>query len=185
MRILLAACTVTTAGLIAASTLGVASAETTPTTPTTTTPAIAVPRTVSVEGVANEAIEQSASPATATAVYRQGMADAIADGLAKAQFLAGKTGATVGAVQSVAEGSGEIDCAGEEEYLGAQPDFGSGSSGTVVPLNRVAAGTARPPKVSKPKAKHPKKHRNHVTAKKAAAANCTLSTQVSLSYLLN
>jgi hypothetical protein len=185
MRILFTACTAAAIGLIAAGTVGLAGAETTPTTPTPSPPTVAIPSTVTVEGIANESIEQTASPATATAVYRQGMADAIADGLAKAQFLASKTGATVGAVQSIAEGGGDIGCAGEEEYLGAQPDFGSsGISEPVAPLNRVA-GAARPGKVSKPKAKHTKKHRKPATAKKAAAASCTLSTQVNLSYLLS
>ena len=87
MRIVVPAAATTTVALIAAGVLGVATAE---------TPTITPPRTVSVQGVATEAIDQSANAATATAVYRQGMADAISDGQAKAQFLASKTGATLG-----------------------------------------------------------------------------------------
>ena len=70
--------------LIAAGMLGVASAE----APTTASP----PPTVSVQGVAIEPIEQSASSATATTVYRQGMAAAVTDGQTKAQFLASQPG---------------------------------------------------------------------------------------------
>jgi len=95
MRIAIAASAAATAGLIAAGMLGVATAEAPTSTP---------PRTVSVEGVATEAIDQSATATAATAVYRQGMTDAVSDGLAKAQFLAGKVGATLGAAQSVVEG---------------------------------------------------------------------------------
>ena len=65
--------------LIAAGVLGVASAE----GPTTASP----PPTVSVQGVAIEPIEQSASSATATTVYRQGMAAAVTDGQAKAHNM--------------------------------------------------------------------------------------------------
>ena len=98
--------------------LGVASAE----APTTASP----PPTVSVQGVAIEPIEQSASSATATTVYRQGMAAAITDGQAKAQFLASSAGVTLGAVQGIVENGGYIGCTGNEvEYLGEQPDFGS------------------------------------------------------------
>src|SRR5271165_1631531 len=73
--------------------LGVAAAE----APTTTSL-----RTVSVEGVASEPLAQGANAASATAVYRQAMAAAVADGQAKAEFLAQKVGATVGVAQSVA-----------------------------------------------------------------------------------
>ena len=80
IKVLIPAAAVTVIALIAAGMLGVASAE----APTTTSP----PPTVSVQGVAIEPIEQSASSATATTVYRQGMAAAVTDGQSKAQFLA-------------------------------------------------------------------------------------------------
>lgn len=180
MRIFLKACGTATVGLIAALPLGVAGAAETPATPA---PTISIPRTVSVEGVAKEPIEQTASASTATTVYRQGMADAIADGLAKAQFLAGKAGAAVGAVQSMAEGGGYIGCTGEGEYLGAQPDFGSaGRFSSAPPI--AASGVARPGKAPKPAAKHHKKKPKHVKAKKAITATCTLSTEVALTYQL-
>ena len=54
--------------------------------PTATTGSVT---TVSVEGVANVPIAQDANLATATAVYRQGMAEAMTDGQGKAEFLAG------------------------------------------------------------------------------------------------
>ena len=72
---------------------------------------------------------QSANTSTAQAVYRQGMGDAVADGLAKAQFLAGKLATPLGAVQSVVEEGGYISCPGEAEYLGSQPDFGTAMEG--------------------------------------------------------
>jgi hypothetical protein len=173
-RLVIPAATVTTVSLIAAGLLGVASAE----APTTATP----PPTVSVQGVATEPIEQSASSATATAVYRQGMSDAITDGQAKAQFLASKAGVAVGAVQSIVEGGGYISCTSSEEssndeYQGAQPDFGSPGVTTSTPvLNTPRAAT----KVTKKKPKKPKKP----SAKLASATTCTLSAQVSLVYAL-
>ena len=108
------------AGLFAANMLGVAVAEAPTGTPL---------RTVSVQGTATVPIGQSASAAAATAVYREGMAGAVADGQSKAAFLAGKLSATLGAVQSVAEAGGYINCTGGPEggyaeYEGEQPDFG-------------------------------------------------------------
>ena len=85
---------------------------------------------MSVEGVANVPIAQDANLATATAVYRQGMAAAMTDGQGKAEFLASKAGVTLGGVQSIVEGGGYIGCTSSEEtsyteYEGEQPDFGS------------------------------------------------------------
>ncbi len=153
------------AGLVAANMLGVAAAE---------APTAAPVRTVSVEGVATVPIAQGANLATATAVYRQGMAAAVADGQSKAEFLVGKLGGTLGSVQSIAEGGGSIGCTdGEEsgyvEYQGEQPDFGSPTS-SVTPL-RAAVG--------KPTVK-----KKHHAAKKASATTCTLSTQVSLVFAI-
>ncbi len=177
MRIVIVASVVATAGMIATGVLGVATAE---------TPTVPPPRTVSVQGVATEPIEQSASAASATVVYRQGMADAVSDGQTKAQFLAGKVGATLGPAQSVIEGGGYIECAGEEEYLGEQPDFGSPE--VSIATNGVSTRTATPgfaPTAGKPTTKHKKKHGKSPAAKKASTAGCTLSTQVSLLYTLS
>lgn len=187
MRLVIPAATVTTVSLIAAGLLGVASAE----APTTTAP----PPAVSVQGVATEPIEQSASSATANAVYRQGMADAIADGQAKAQFLASKAGVTVGSVQSIVEDGGYIGCtssdeSGNDEYLGAQPDFGSpGSAASGPVLNAPRALGKATPGVRKPAARHGKKKHKKPSAKQASATTasattCTLATQVSLVYTL-
>jgi len=197
MRLLVPATAVTVASLIVAGLLGVASAE----APTTTTP----PPTVSVQGVATEPIEQSASSATADAVYRQGMADAISDGQAKAQFLASKAGVTVGSVQSIVEGGGYIGCTSSEEssndeYQGAQPDFGSPGATTSTPVfNTPRATTNATPGVRKPATRHGKKKPKKPSAKQASATatsvttasatianatTCKLSTQVSLVYTL-
>jgi hypothetical protein len=192
MKLIITATTVTVVSLIVAGLLGVASAE----APTTTTP----PPTVTVQGVAIEPIEQSASSATATAVYRQGMADSITDGQAKAQFLASKAGVTLGSVQSILEGGGYIGCTSSEEssndeYQGAQPDFGSPGTGTSTPVfNTPRATNKATPGVRKPAAKHSKKKKSKKTSAKqagattnattASATTCTLSTQVSLTYTL-
>jgi hypothetical protein len=179
MRVAIAATVAAVAGLIAAGMLGVATAEAPTSTP---------PRTASVEGVATEAINQSASAAAATAVYRQGMTDAVSDGLAKAQFLASKVGATLGAVQSVVEGGGYITCASGVEYLGEQPDFGSpGLSISAAGVSAPAARHGVAPVTAKPLAKHRKrrKGRKGPAAKKANVSTCSLSTQVSLSYVLS
>jgi hypothetical protein len=179
MRILLIAAAVAAGALTAVGVLGVAGAETT--TTATTAPASAPLRTVSVQGVASAPIAPEASAATATAVYRQAMASAVTDGQSKAQYLAEKAGATLGAVQSIAEGGGDIECPGEEEYVGEQPDFGYANGGEIVAGSSApAVERVRTPSAHKPTVKpHKKKKRS---AKAAAGAPCTLSTQVALSY---
>jgi hypothetical protein len=176
MRNAIAATLVVTAGLVAANMLGVAAAE----APTGTTPV----RTVSVQGVATVPIAQDADLEAATAAYRQGMADAVTDGQSKAEFLAGKVATTVGPVQSVAEDGGSISCLGVEiegsryvEYEGEQPDFGSGRSVSVEPVE-AAAPQARVPAGRKTAKKH-------ATAKKSSAVTCKLEAQVSLIYALD
>ncbi len=174
MKSVIAATLVVAAGLVVVNMLGVAAAEAPTTTPI---------RTVSVEGVATVPIGQYAKLAEATAVYRQGMADAIADGQNKAEFLATKVGATLGSVQSIAEGGGSIGCTGGEEssyveYQGEQPDFGSPTE-SVSPLRAEETPSV---KAGKPAVKHRKKH---PTAKKASATACTLSTQVSLVFVID
>ncbi len=178
MRNVVAATMTVVAGLVVANMLGVAAAEAPTATPT---------RTVSVEGVATVPIAQGASLATATAIYRDGMAAAVTDGQGKAEFLASKAGATLGAVQSIAEGGGSIECTGGEEsgyvaYQGEQPDFGSAQS--VSPLRAAAAPAT--PALHKPTAKKRRKKKNVTspTAKKAAATACNLTTQVSLLYAI-
>jgi hypothetical protein len=172
MRVGITATLAAAGGLIATGMLGVATAE----APTSST----APRTVSVQGVASEAIDQSANTSTAQAVYRQGMGDAVADGLAKAQFLAGKLATPLGAVQSVVEEGGYISCPGEAEYLGSQPDFGT-ATGPVTAGAPVHA-VARPQAPSRRRAKRRKHHATPVA--KAGGVTCTLYTQVSLAYLL-
>ncbi len=161
------------AGLLVANMLGVAAAEAPTATPV---------RTVSVQGVANVPIAQGASLAVATSAYRQGMANAVADGLSKAEFLAGKAGATLGSVQNIAEGGGYIYCTGGDEssyveYEGERPDFGSSNVGVAV-APQAAAAT---PEVRKPL----KRRSKRVSAKAASAVSCTLSTQVSLVYAID
>ncbi|HEY4997136.1 MAG TPA: SIMPL domain-containing protein [Solirubrobacteraceae bacterium] len=173
MKSVIAGTMVVTVGLLAANMLGVAIAETTP------TPAL---RTVSVQGIGTAPVGQHDSAEAATAVYRQAMTNAVTDGQSKASFLASKTGATLGAVQSIAEGGGYINCSGGEaeyaEYEGGQPDFGSGPQPVGITAPTAAAPSVRRVKVRRPKSKH-------TVAKKATAASCTLSAQVSLLYTLN
>jgi hypothetical protein len=177
MRIVIAASLASAAGLAAAGLLGVASAEG-PTT--TTTPQ----RTVSVQGVATEPIDQHASAAAAVGAYHQGLIDAVGDGLSKAQLLAGKVGASLGPAQTVVEDGGYISCAGEfgnAEYEGAQPDFGSPG----VSISATHVGAARPlGSARKPSARR-RKLRRAPAAKTATTATCALSTQVSLVYPLS
>lgn len=165
-------------GLLAGGVLVLAAeAETT----SSSTPQTSAPlRTVGVEGVAKVPIATTASSEAAIAAYRQAMAAAITDGQAKAQFLAEKAGATLGQVQSIAEGNGYVQCPGEVEYEGAQPDFGSGSV-----LERAVSAPAAAPALEKAhKAKPPAKHHKRRTAKKSAVESCTVSTQVALVYQL-
>lgn len=184
MRSAIAATMAVAAGLVLANMLGVAAAE----APTTTT---ATPvRTVSVDGVASVPVAQGANRTAATAVYREAMAGAVADGQSKAEFLASKTAATLGNVQSVIEGNGSIECMdGEEEssyvgYQGEQPDFGSQESRVIAP--ELSRSNRAPVAVTRPQVKHPKKkHKRKPSAKAATAVTCTLSTDVTLVYAIS
>ena len=166
------------AATVASGTLGAVAAE---------APTISPTRSVSVGGVGIVAIAQHADGAAADAAYRQAMAAAVADGQSKAQFLAEKTGATLGAVQSVAEGGGSIACTGGSEgdyaeYEGEQPDFSNGPAATPVRVFGAPAAGAAP---ALPKAKK-KKRRRRVTshARAAGAVSCKLSAEVSLVYAI-
>jgi hypothetical protein len=173
---------VTAAVLFAASMLGVAVAEAPTSTPL---------RTVSVEGIANVPIAQTANAAAATAVYREGMASAVVDGQSKAAFLAEKTASTLGPVQSVTESGGYIWCRGGTEdegveYEGEQPDFGSGQERgfTAAPEAAASAPSSSVPRQKAPVVKKRKKAKRPV-AKKATAGSCVLTAQVSLVYTIN
>jgi hypothetical protein len=166
------------AALFAANMLAVAVAE---------APTVTPLRTISVQGVARVSIGQFDNAAAATATYREGMADAVTDAQSKADFLAGKISATVGPVQSVAEGGGYITCIGGgesnyAEYEGEEPDFGSAPASFSAPAAAVApsktTGVARRAKPRRVRHRRP-------TAKKATAVTCTLTAQVSLVYAMN
>jgi hypothetical protein len=181
MRSAIAAILAVAAGLALANMIGVASAE----APTTTAPV----RTVSVDGVANVPIAQDANMAVARSVYREGMAAAVADGQNKAEFLASKTAATLGNVQSATEGSGSIQCTGGEEsgyveYDGEQPDFSSSESVSRVIAPEVARSSA-PAVLHKPKRPKKKHKKRKPSAKAATATTCTLSTDVTLVYAIS
>jgi hypothetical protein len=183
MRSVIATTMAVAAGLVLANMLGVAAAE----APTTATQM----RTVSVDGVASVPVAQGANRAVATSAYREGMAAAIADGQSKAEFLASKTAATLGSVQSVVEGGGSIECTGGEEsgyieYQGERPDFGSPSVSVEPAVAPRVSGSASAPSLHKPTVKHPKKKRKKKpSAKAATATTCMLSTDVTLVYALN
>lgn len=166
------------AALFAMSALGVAAAE----APTGAT----VARTISVEGVAVVPIGSHDNAAAANGVYREGMAKAVLDAQNKGAFLAEKTAATLGAVDSVIEDGGYIECADADteyaSYEGEQPDFGSAPSGVV-----QAAPTASEPStaVARSKVSHrPKVKHHHATARKASTLRCNLTAQVSVVYAI-
>jgi len=177
MRIPIAATVAAVAGLVAVSTLGVASAE----APTGAAPT----RSVSVEGLGTAPIPQEAEQVTADNAYRQAMAAALADGQGKASFLAEKAGGSLGPALSIVEDGGGVGCKNEAPeapytyYRGAQPDIGYARSGPAPPLEAAAA-----PKPSvgagKPTVKKHKKRR----AKKSSTDTCTVSAQVSVAYTL-
>lgn len=181
MKLTLTAVLAAVAALVIANMIGTAVAE----APTTTTL-----RTVSVEGIGSQPIAQNADAATATGVYRQAMAAAVTDGQAKAEFLTGRVGATLGAPQTITEDGGGIECSsggeeGWEPYQGEQPDFGSARN-----AGQVLSSTAAPPAAGSPsstvKRTSAKRHRKHKrpVAKKATAPGCKLTAQVSLAYLM-
>jgi hypothetical protein len=185
----IAATCVVVAGLFVANMLGVAAAEAP--TATTTTPATTPPRAVSVEGVANVPIAQDANLEAADAAYRQAMADAIGDGLGKAESLAGKAGVTLGSVQSIVEDGGSIECMRKAEeaegqgpfyasYEGERPDFGSAAVSTDRGIVAAPLAAAAPAVRS-----NRKKAKSKPMAKKASTVTCTLSAAVLLSYAIN
>ena len=179
MRIVVIAAAAAAAGLIAVGALGVATAE---------APTSAPPRTVSVQGVATESIDRAASAQAATAVYHQGMLDAVSDAQTKAQLLAGRVGATLGPVQSLVEDGGFITCSnpGEStysEYEGAQPDFGSPQLPAGVSISAGAAAPGAAPGPRRPAVKRSAPRKRHV-ARKASSVTCTLSARVSLAYAI-
>jgi len=183
MKLTLTAVLAAVAALVIANMIGTAVAE----APTTTTL-----RTVSVEGVGTQPIAQNADAATATGVYRQAMAAAVADGQAKAEFLTGKVGATLGAAQTITEDGGDIECSsggeeGWEPYQGEQPDFGSArNAGQVLSSAPESSSSDAAAPTSAVKRKSSKRHKKHKrpVAKKATAPGCKLTAQVSLAYLM-
>lgn len=184
MKLTLAAVLAAVAALVIANMIGTAVAE----APTTTTL-----RTVSVEGIGTQPIAQNADASSATGVYRQAMAAAVADGQAKAEFLTGKVGATLGAAQTITEDGGEIECnsggeEGWESYKGEQPDFGSARNAGQVLSSSASPGAASSPskEASAVKRLSGKRHRKHKrpVAKKATAPGCKLTAQVSLAYIM-
>jgi hypothetical protein len=181
MKLTLTAVLAAVAALVIANMIGTAVAE----APTTTTL-----RTVSVEGIGSQPIAQNADAATATGVYRQAMAAAVTDGQAKAEFLTGRVGATLGAAQTITEDGGGIECSsggeeGWEPYQGEQPDFGSArNAGQVLSSTTSPAAASSPSStVKRTSAKRHRKHKRPV-AKKATAPGCKLTAQVSLAYLM-
>jgi hypothetical protein len=185
VKLTLTAVLAAVAALVIANMIGTAVAE----APTTTTL-----RTVSVEGIGTQPIAQNADAASATGVYRQAMAAAVADGQAKAEFLTGKVGATLGAAQTITEDGGEIECSsggeeGWESYKGEQPDFGNArSAGQVLSSTASPTAASSPSKesssaVKRTSSKRHKKHK-HPVAKKATAPGCKLTAQVSLAYIM-
>ncbi len=187
VKLALVAVLAAAAALAVANMIGVAVAE----APTTTTL-----RTVSVEGIGTQPIAQNADAATATGVYRQAMAAAVTDGQSKAEFLTGKVGAALGAAQTITEDGGSIECStgggGEEDwqpYQGEQPDFGSArNAGQVLSSTAPTPAAASVPSkesssVQRSSKKRKKKHKRPV-AKKATAAGCKLTAQVSLAYIM-
>ena len=161
---------------VAASMLGVASGE----GPVGSTAS----RSVSVQGVGVVPIGAEDTAAQATAVYREGIAKALADGQAKAAFIAEKAGGALGAAVSIVEDGGYIECSspgsGYASYEGEQPDFGYGRTPVTAAAPEGLAtskGTSSAPSVShRPKVK--RRHR----AKKATAAHCNLTANVSVVY---
>ena len=180
MRRATVACAASAVGLIGAGVLGSAAAD---------APPASVPHTVSVQGVGIAALDQGASATAATGAYRTGMAAAITDAQAKAQFLAGAVRATVGPVQALAENGGGIDC-GADDYAGAQPDFGSpgGFPGGSQPASSLSGTAVQKPAARKPARPHRKPAKKHARGKHnkraRTAAACTITAQVSVVYQL-
>jgi len=153
-------------------------------------PTVTPLRTINVQGVATLPIGQFADGTSATAVYREGMAAAVADGQSKAGFLAAKIGGTLASVQNVVEGGGYIGCIGGDEssyaeYDGVEPDFGSAPQTTVAAPLAASSAPAKGSSAPAIRRVKPKRatHKRPV-AKKAVAVSCTLTAQVSLIYAL-
>lgn len=167
------------AAAFVAGALGVAAAE----APT----GVAVARSISVEGVAVVPIPARATAAAANTVYREGMAKAIQDGQGKAAFLAEKTSATLGALDSAVEQGGYIECSdGTNEYAsyeGEQPDFGTAPAPSAAAAPLTAGATVGAPSTKVPH--RPKVRHRKPAAKKASLPSCNLTAEVALVYAIS
>lgn len=144
-------------------------------------------RYVSVQGVGVAPIGVADNAEQADAVYREGMAKALADGQSKAAFLAEKAGVGLGVAVTITEDGGGIECSGTEgensypQYEGEQPDFGYGRATPVAAVAPESAASTGAPTVShRPKARRKK----HVTAHPAVVSDvhCNLTANVSEVY---
>ena len=157
--------------------------------------------TISVVGIGRVPISPTANPVEANTQYHLALVQAIGDGLAKAQMLAGAAHASVGRIEAISEGSESrrpIECknaAGESSgpYKGAEPDVGLALPPTIA----VQPAASPKPVVVTVTKKHKAKRKAHrriqrrrhgPVARKAQTeggpVTCEVSSEVSLVYAL-
>ncbi|HTQ69445.1 MAG TPA: hypothetical protein VMI13_12205 [Solirubrobacteraceae bacterium] len=156
--------------------------------------------TISVVGIGRVPISQTANPVEANTQYHLALVQAIGDGLAKAQMLAGAAHAGVGPIEAISEGGRKsIECknaAGENtgSYKGAEPDSGVALPPTIAvqpaaPPRAVVVAVGRKHKTGKGKRKtHGRigRRRHRVVARKAenGPVTCEITSELSLVYSL-
>lgn len=102
--------------------------------------------TISVVGIGRALITPTANQIEANTAYHDAMVQAVADGLLKAQVVAGAAGAKAGPIEAISEGGKDgIECknaageGGRGGYKGVEPD-----SGTAMPPTIAVEPTAAP-----------------------------------------
>ena len=157
--------------------------------------------TIGVVGIGRVPISQTANPVEADTQYHLALVQAIGDGLAKAQMLAGAAHARVGRIEAISEGSNgrrPVECkngAGESSgsYKGAEPDVGLALPPTIAvqpaaPPKPVVVTVSKKPKGKGKAHRRIQRRRHGPVARKAQTEGgpitCEVTSEVSLVYAL-
>jgi uncharacterized protein YggE len=145
----------------------------------TPTPAAAAPRLITVNGSSERPLMSDASDAARKVAYRDALAAALDDAKDNAQFVADRTGTTLGPIQSVIEQSAGAGSCGVYAF-----DKGSASAPSVAPA------APRPTKPARHRRTKPRKPAAASVAGANGAAgdnepySCPVGAAVTISYAI-
>jgi len=116
-------------------------------------------RTIATVGAGETTVARTAGQATVDAAYRTALSQAIDQARAKAESIAQKIGATLAREQTVTEGDGFVDCAGDAQSVsgvGQQKSSSPADSAAPAGARRtVACDSRRSPRPSKAQGETP------------------------------